>query len=297
MKGRRNGVALAAGILGLALPASASAEAQVGATFAPSSDCSDQPATAFQSTSPDGQYAAPFTGVISSWSFQGGPVAPQQLKLKVARAAGTDSFTIVGESATESPAASAPNTFPTRISVQAGDVIGFFISGVDPECGRLDTPGYSIHFLLGDPPPGITSTYMPLPDRQIDVSAILEPDCDRDGFGDETQDPTPACPRTLTLDASKNKVKKGKKVRLTGQLNEVVRQGACESGQTVQLQRKRPGKPTFKTVQQLQTDAGGNFSARKKVKKTFQYRAQVAETATCANGTSNTEKVKVKKRK
>jgi hypothetical protein len=36
---------------------------------------------------------------------------------------------------------------------------------------------------------------------------------------------------------------------------------------------------------------------REKVKKTFQYRAQVAETATCLGGLSNTEKVKVKKRK
>jgi hypothetical protein len=33
------------------------------------------------------------------------------------------------------------------------------------------------------------------------------------------------------------------------------------------------------------------------VKKTFEYRAQVPETATCAGQTSNTEKVKVKKQK
>jgi hypothetical protein len=64
----------------------------------------------------------------------------------------------------------------------------------------------------------------------------------------------------------------------------------------VQLQRKRPSKTTFTTVEQLQTDAGGNFSAKKKVKKTFQYRAQVVETAACAPGLSNTEKVKVNKK-
>jgi hypothetical protein len=41
----------------------------------------------------------------------------------------------------------------------------------------------------------------------------------------------------------------------------------------------------------------GHFSARKRVEKTFEYRAQVPETATCAGGISNTEKVKVKKPK
>jgi hypothetical protein len=51
------------------------------------------------------------------------------------------------------------------------------------------------------------------------------------------------------------------------------------------------------TFTQLQTDAQGNFSAKKKVRKTFEYRAQVPETAKCDDGLSNTEKVKVKKDK
>jgi hypothetical protein len=111
-------------------------------------------------------------------------------------------------------------------------------------------------------------------------------------------EPLPEVPadRILTLDANKNRVKKGRMVTLTGRLTEIVRQ-ACQSGQTVDLQRKKPSQAAFTTVEQLHTDAAGSFSARKKVKKTFQYRAQVAETATCAAGTSNTEKVKVKKTK
>jgi hypothetical protein len=86
-------------------------------------------------------------------------------------------------------------------------------------------------------------------------------------------------------------------VKLSGQLTEIVRQ-ACQSGQTVELQRKKPSQAaTFTTVEQLQTDAAGNFSAKEKVKKTFEYRAQVGETATCLGGVSNTEKVKVKKKR
>jgi hypothetical protein len=103
--------------------------------------------------------------------------------------------------------------------------------------------------------------------------------------------------RTLTLDANKNKVKKGKRVTLTGQVNQVTRQGACESGQPVQLQRKKPSQTTFTTVEQLQTSATGGFSTKEKVKKTYEYRAEVAETAACGGGLSNTEKVKVKKKK
>ena len=126
----------------------------------------------------------------------------------------------------------------------------------------------------------------------------VEPDCDADGLGDLSLDSNlGSChPRTLTLDANKNKVKKRKKVTLSGQLAEVVRQ-ACLAGQTVELQRKKPNQSSFTTIVQLQTDASGAFSAKRKVKKTFEYRAQVAETATCGTAVSNTEKVKVKKKK
>ena len=83
---------------------------------------------------------------------------------------------------------------------------------------------------------------------------------------------------------------------LSGRLTELLRQGECRSAQSVDLQRKRPSQTTFSTVEQLQTDVVGSFTAKKKVKKTFEYRAQVAETATCAGQVSNTEKVKVKRK-
>jgi hypothetical protein len=108
--------------------------------------------------------------------------------------------------------------------------------------------------------------------------------------------PGPKRDRTLSLDANKNKVKKGKRVTLTGRIAETRQAGSCVAGQTVELQRRKPSQADFTTVEQLQTDAAGAFSAKEKVKKTFDYRAQVAETATCLGRTSNTEKVKVKKK-
>jgi hypothetical protein len=109
-------------------------------------------------------------------------------------------------------------------------------------------------------------------------------------------EPQPIAGRSVTLDANNNKVKKGKNVRLRGRVAE-TRQGACAANQPIELQRKKPSQSTFTTVEQLTTDAAGSFSAREKVKKTFEYRAQAAETSTCGGGVSNTEKVRVKKPK
>lgn len=103
--------------------------------------------------------------------------------------------------------------------------------------------------------------------------------------------------RTLTLDASKSKVKKGKKVFFSGQIGAPEDEAGCESNQTVDLQRKKPKQTTFTTFDQVQTDAAGNFSDKEKIKKTFQYQAVVGETAECDDGLSATEKVKAKKKK
>jgi hypothetical protein len=304
MRGKRRRVVLAAGLIGLAIPASASAATQIGQTFEPNAGQSGF--THLQTGSPGGQYAAPFAGVITSWSHRAHPsqLSVPELKFKVARPAGGNNYMIVGEEGPRTPTAGMLNTYPARISVEAGDVIGFY---QEMGAATRSESGYATQSISGDAPPGSTATFgAPETPRQLDVSATLEPDSDCDGFGDETQDaavtPPGDCPqakadRTLTLDANKGKVKKGKRVTLTGQLNQVARQGACESGQPVQLQRKRPSQTTFTTVEQLQTDAAGRFSAKEKVKKTFEYRAQVAETAACAGGLSNTEKVKVRKKR
>jgi hypothetical protein len=105
--------------------------------------------------------------------------------------------------------------------------------------------------------------------------------------------------RLLTLDVNKNKVRRKKKVTLSGRLSTAARQGPCESAQTVELQRKRSGRPTFTTFAQVQTDAGGGFSLTKELKKRkiLEFRAQVVETAACTAALSNSELVKVKKRK
>jgi hypothetical protein len=110
-------------------------------------------------------------------------------------------------------------------------------------------------------------------------------------------EPLAKADRTLTLDANKGKVEKGRKVRLTGQIDAPASEAACEPNQTVELQRKAKRAPdtAFSTFDSVQTDAAGNFADKVKVKKTRIYRAQVQETEACDDELSNTQKVRVQK--
>jgi hypothetical protein len=177
------------------VPAQALAAAQIGQTFPPVTACGGA-STYLQTTSPGGQYAAPSPGVITAWSFQAGATPPAQIKLKVARPAGVNLYTIVGDSPLESPAASQLNTYTdVRIPLQAGDLLGRFVpppSGGTCAVGAGAAYGYS--FAPSDPPPGTTTTFTFDGNAQFDLSAVLEPDSDNDGFGDETQDCAPADP-------------------------------------------------------------------------------------------------------
>jgi hypothetical protein len=287
----------------LLAPSSASAAAQIGETFLPdpmiSGECSEG-FVRLQGTSPGGQYAAPFDGVITAWTIEAGPT-PAPVRFKAAHPEGGNSFTIVGESDQKTLAPSQLNVFTDiRIPVQAGDVIGVYLAETEACFRAVPGGGYQENPRFGDVTPGATASFdADVPnENQLNLAAVVEADCDADGFGDETQDPSHPCPRSVALDANKNKVKKGKKVTLSGQIAaDPQTSPGCGANQTVELQRKKPKQTEFTTLEQLQTDAAGAFSAKEKVKKTFEYRVQAAETATCGSADSNTEKVKAKKPK
>jgi subtilisin-like proprotein convertase family protein len=110
---------------------------------------------------------------------------------------------------------------------------------------------------------------------------------------------TPPTDRTLTLDSNKGKVEKGRKVRLTGQIDAPLNEAGCEPNQTVELQRKKKKAPetAFATFKTVQTDLAGNFADKVRVKKTRIYRAVVQESESCDDEVSNTQKVRVQKKK
>jgi hypothetical protein len=179
--------------LALATAAPAGAAIEIGTTFDPlTSSCGNM---LLQSVSPPNDtYAAPSSGVVTSWSYQAS-TGPVQIKLKVARQVTTTTFTITGESAVQTAAAASLNTFPTRIPIQAGEVIGLTPVTNGLPCIRSMATGYSYSaYVMGsDVPPGTTATFnAPNPDVQIDIAASIEADGDGDGFGDETQDQCPS---------------------------------------------------------------------------------------------------------
>jgi hypothetical protein len=195
--------------------------------------------------------------------------------------------------------------FNPGASVEAGQRYAFVIA-------RPGGGSFGVRERTGDPCPvqefesaTQTGAWTPSSDAAEDIvfATFVEPDCDRDGLGDETQDPSlfsGSCPvrgRGLTLDASKNRVRQGKKVVLSGRLTESARAGECQVGVTVVLLRKKPRRTAFKPFAQVQTDAQGSFSANAKVKKTYQYRAEVGASPGCDAAASNTEKVRAKKKK
>lgn len=101
--------------------------------------------------------------------------------------------------------------------------------------------------------------------------------------------------RTITLSASKRRLPRGKRFRLSGALRSPVDPGSCEGGQTVTLERRRPGGPAFKPFAADTTDGGGGFSLKVKAKRTFLYMASVDPTNACGADDSDAIKVKVRR--
>ena len=107
-------------------------------------------------------YRVPFDGVITSWSYDNTAppsgrrgTAAASLKLKVFRVVGNGEFLVVGESDPEQLEDEGINTFPTNISVQAGDFIGFtVVAGSAPGCADETENADDIVAFGADDPPG-----------------------------------------------------------------------------------------------------------------------------------------------
>lgn len=140
----------------------------------------------------------PTAGVVTKWkvNLEFAPSTAITEKLKVFHATGNlNEFRAVGESA-EHILARGINVFETRVPVQAGDQFGLY--GPGPASGGIycaGVPGDVVGGLSGDAAVGSTNEFGPAAGIQVAVSAIIEPDADGDGFGDETQD---RCPQSAS---------------------------------------------------------------------------------------------------
>lgn len=153
--------------------------------------------------------AAPGAGVVTKWRSKSAYAQSFLDRLEVLRATGAQhSFVSVGESAYEN-IATGQNAFDTRIPVQAGDRFGLFASypnGGGLFCSTGDSTD-QMGIFHGATGGGMPAAFSELPGVAVAVSAVVEPDRDGDGYGDETQDGCPQsaayqgpCP-TISLDS------------------------------------------------------------------------------------------------
>lgn len=182
--------------LAVSAAAPASAAVTIGQTGVPTGTCGEGDPTV-QATSAGGpSYSVPAGGgVITSWSQLGSTVSPGQAKLIIWRpTSNATDFRVVGKSEVQTFVAGMLLSFPTRIPVQGGDLLGIRAGATSTVCFFVGAPGDSIRFrndLATDPEPATGSTQtLPsmLSNTRTNISAVVEPDADADGFGDETQD-------------------------------------------------------------------------------------------------------------
>jgi len=172
----------------LVASASASAAVTIGQTGNPSGNCASSNNYVQSGIAGPPGYAVPAGfGVITSWSFRGSGSG----KLVVWRPTALFTFIVVGKSGAETFDPAAVKTYPTQIPVQPNDLLGMRITG-DGKCLlTLTDNGDAVRFNItaSDPPDGSTqSLNVEIPNVRIAVAASVEPDCDADGLGDETQD-------------------------------------------------------------------------------------------------------------
>jgi Ca2+-binding RTX toxin-like protein len=134
----------------------------------------------------------PGGGVLTQWSIGGGS-SDSDLKLKVVTPTAPMTYRIV-DSDFRTVVARIINTYPIRIPVSGGELLALWLpeAGVPYAACYGGAPGDIREFRLGSwPEPNLGEDFVTdssSPGGRINVAALLEPDCDNDGFGDETQD-------------------------------------------------------------------------------------------------------------
>lgn len=187
--------------VGLAVPTASLGAVTIGSdldnapdAFNCSSDsqCTITQATLAASATAPGGLTSPIDGVVVRFRVRTGVDAAPLLRFRVVRPSGS-AFIGVGTSSPVTPVANQISTHGARMRISTGDSIGVNcchgavheIVNNDPAVGSTRVWGVGTTNPLAD-----FETRVPLPitGQELLLNADIEPDADRDGFGDETQD-------------------------------------------------------------------------------------------------------------
>ena len=98
--------------------------------------------------------------------------------------------------------------------------------------------------------------------------------------------------RSISIESNRNKVAKGRRVRLFG---EITGDPACSAGQEVTIQRKRIRGGAFDNVKTVTTDAEGQYSTRIRMQSSFRFRGTAVDQGPCEAARSNVITVRVRR--
>jgi hypothetical protein len=163
---------------------------RLGGIFYPDSSSNCPDSTWLQISSADNRSTVPRRGVITSYRLQLGAAAPANVGFRLGRPDGAN-WQIVAAPALVAGVANAVVERRVRIRALPGDVLGaYYGAGASPDCGHNEA-GYSYLGQNGNITTGALSPNFSGGGFRFSVDATLEPDADRDGFGDITQDGCP----------------------------------------------------------------------------------------------------------
>jgi hypothetical protein len=142
--------------------------------------------------------ASPFAGVVVRWRLLAGSTG--SYRIRTVAPAGGGNYTVVGSSSSEAVTTEPQLTekiysFATRVPIPAGGYVGLapppaFGAGAGAGAGAtlVDLNDHAVD--------GVIDTEVTQTPMELFYDADIEPDADRDGYGDVTQD---SCPGTATV--------------------------------------------------------------------------------------------------
>lgn len=250
----------------LLAPASASASTVVGSSLSQRADLHvrcDATCTEVQRARPGSEgYVTPVAGVITQWRVRAATQGAVRLKVlrevqgKLRVVAASDEVRL---DRPRQPGKDVLYTFPTRLSVRAGDRLALdrdrSAGGVFHSYGQnasYATATYAPALAEGEAPEEPTSTAI---GRELLINADVEDDDDGDGLGDETQEEKPG---TGTGAGTATDVGTGTTTTTTGTEGPPV-QGERSANRT---QRGHGGRPAPRPAPEVPEDRSASHGAR-----------------------------------
>jgi hypothetical protein len=219
---RRVALVLGAGVVAafmLVGPGTASAATTIGQTGVDGGACTNRTFVQKDLTSGP-SYSPSASGVITSWGAEANSATGQTLQLAVFRRDSDMRYTILRRDSVRTLAnLNALNTFTgLRLPIEAGQLIGVYQPpGSMADCELNGSLGDGVAYSpIGDPADNVPTDYEAVDTTErVNAQAVVEPDADHDGFGDETQDQCPTnaatqgpCPVTPVKKKCKHKKRK-----------------------------------------------------------------------------------------